>query len=456
MVKKRVVDLKPHPLNGEIYTLSDIEDLAASIDQVGLLEPITIDKRNRVLSGHRRLTAIKTLGWSSVDCEVITIPKGQDDEYLVHFNKHRVKTSQELLNEARVLLPKVKIGQGSRNHQQKGMLTRDVLADELGVKSTTLYRLMYVDRHAPDLVKLIDDGVMTLNQAHMQVSRVINEKGARQERTPPKPKKRTRSSDSYRIYHTSSHDMHQLQDVSVDLIFTSPPYWNKRKYTESGGLGNEAKPTEYVTNLVKHFADSYRVLKDTGSFFLNIGDTFHQSDLQNIPHRVVIGLQDQGWILRNTIIWSKTNPKPGSSKSNLTPSYEFIFHLVETLDYKYAMTPVPLKENAKASLPPRHRASDGDVELKSAVSPYVPNFHKGKNMGDYWHHDVIRTAVATNRGGGIEHPAPFPEQIITLPILQTTYEGDVVLDPFGGSHTTGKVAQQLGRRYVGYDIKTYD
>ena len=113
MVKKKVADLKPHPLNAEIYQLSDIEDLAASISEVGLLEPITIDRRYRVVSGHRRLTAIKTLGWTSVDCELITIPKGKDDEYLVHFNKHRVKSSQELLNEARVLMPKVMIGQGS-------------------------------------------------------------------------------------------------------------------------------------------------------------------------------------------------------------------------------------------------------------------------------------------------------------------------------------------------------
>jgi len=122
----------------------------------------------------------------------------------------------------------------------------------------------------------------------------------------------------------------------LDLIFTSPPYWNKRTYDdEASGLGNEKSPKEYVENLVSHFRDSKRVLKDTGSFFLVLGDTYLNKNLQNIPHRVTIGLQDEGWILRNTIIWKKTNPKPVSSKDNLSPSYEFIFHFVKTYQYKY-------------------------------------------------------------------------------------------------------------------------
>jgi DNA modification methylase len=81
----------------------------------------------------------------------------------------------------------------------------------------------------------------------------------------------------------------------------------------------------------------------------------------------------------------------------------------------------------------------------------------GKNIGDYWDESVVRTAVAKNKPSldGLEHPAPFPEQIITLPILQTTDEGDLVLDPFMGTGTTGKVANNLDRRFVGYDVGDY-
>ncbi len=111
--------------------------------------------------------------------------------------------------------------------------------------------------------------------------------------------------------------MSELNDGEVQTIFTSPPYWNKRTYSEEKGLGNEKNSEEFVVNLSEHLRDCKRVLNDRGSFFLNLGDTFYNKNLQNVPHRVILKLQEQGWILRNTIIWSKTNPKPSSSKSNL-------------------------------------------------------------------------------------------------------------------------------------------
>jgi DNA modification methylase len=167
---------------------------------------------------------------------------------------------------------------------------------------------------------------------------------------------------------------------------------------------------------------------------------------------VVIGLQDEGWLLRNTIIWNKTNPKPSSSKSSLCPTYEFIFHLVKSKSYYYTHTLVPLKDKGKASLPPRHRNINGNGS--KTMTPYIPR--KGKNMGDYWTEDIVRTAVVTQTGlNGKEHPAPYPEEIVTVPLLQTTKENDLVLDPFHGSGTTGRVSLQYARRYVGYDLKRY-
>jgi DNA modification methylase len=194
------------------------------------------------------------------------------------------------------------------------------------------------------------------------------------------------------------------------------------------------------------------VLNKKGSFFLNLGDTFQKGNLQNIPHRVVIGLQEQGWILRNTIIWQKTNPKPSSSKSNLCPSYEFIFHLVKSNDYKYDPTLTPLKHTTKPSHSPRHRNLKDD-SIK--INPYIPR-REGKNMGDFWNEDIVSSAVVNQRNdSNVEHPAPFPEKIVLLPLLQTTNEGDLVLDTFMGSGTTGRVAQSNNRRFVGYDIKVF-
>ena len=204
--------------------------------------------------------------------------------------------------------------------------------------------------------------------------------------------------------------------------------------------------------MVNHLRDCKRVLSKEGSFFLNLGDTYLDGNLQNIPHQVVIGLQEQGWILRNTIIWSKTNPKPSSSKSNLCPTYEFIFHLVKDNSYYYNLTLAPLKDSTKASLPPRHK---GIKSNGYSSSPYIPR--EGKNMGDFWSEDIVKTAVVNQKltSNGNEHPAPFPENIVTLPILQSSQEGDLVLDLFMGAGTTGRVANKFNRRFVGYDVKVY-
>ena len=139
----------------------------------------------------------------------------------------------------------------------------------------------------------------------------------------------------------------------------APPYWNKRLYEKEGGLGNEKTSDEFVHRLIEHLGDCYRVLNKRGSFFLVLGDTFFNSNLQNVPHKVVIKLQEKGWILRNTIIWSKTNPKPSSSKTNLTPSYEFIFHLVKSLEYDYVPTLTSLSEKTKASFTPSTQVCKG-------------------------------------------------------------------------------------------------
>lgn len=444
--------LSHHPLNEEIYSLSSIEDLMSSIDEVGLLQPLVVNNKFQVLSGNRRLEAVKRLGWKSVEVEKIKTNKKDEPQMIVHFNKQRVKTCRELLNEIYILMPQYSIGQGKRTdltnvRPNKGS-ARDEIADLVGMSSSQIGKLLFIEKNDPDFITLIDDGQLTINQAYISVSRAKKQQDA----ITGNIKSLTPKDEEFVFYKKSSHDMSEVKDGSVDLIFTSPPYWNKRKYNKKGGLGNEKSPTEFVNNLVSHLGDCKRVLNDRGSFFLVLGDTFQDGNLLSIPHRVALGLQDDGLILRNTIVWKKTNPKPTSSKTNLTQTYEFIFHLVKSLDYRYEHTLSETKEGARIQHAPRHREM---TDKRLMMTPFIPR--GGKNMGDYWDEDVVKTAVARNiiQGDEVEHPAPFPENIVKLPILQTTNEGDVVLDPFMGSGTTGKVSRDLGRKFIGYDIRVF-
>ena len=267
-MKFSVTDLKHHPSNQEIYELSGIQDLMDSIERVGLLQPLVINSRNEVISGNRRLLAIQQLGWEEVDVEQVVTDPDEELLRLVHYNKHRVKTCREILNESKILIDHYAKGQGFRSdltsvQMNKGS-SRDQVASELGMPSSTIGKLLFIEKNDPDFIGLIDEGSLTINQAYTQVRRVKNEKDT----IFAKPNKDVARSDQFRFYQHSSDQMPELDDQSVDLIFTSPPYWNKRTYTTEKELGSESTPKEFVDNLVEHFTDCKRVLKDTGSMFM--------------------------------------------------------------------------------------------------------------------------------------------------------------------------------------------
>lgn len=454
-MKIKVSQLKHHPKNKEIYSLSSIDELMESISELGLLQPLVIDQYNQVISGNRRFESIKRLGWENVEVEQKTINENEEELLLVHYNKQRIKTFKEILNEYLVLKKHYEIGQGKRTdltfvRSNKSLNGRDKVSEEIGISSSQLGKLLFIHKHQPHHIGLLDKGILTVNQSYLQISRDLRESKSRKENNNDSS---NLIKNTWRFYQKSSDNMSELREGEIQTIFTSPPYWNKRLYSENGGLGNEKTSEEFIENISIHLTDCWRVLKNSGSFFLNLGDTFLNGNLQNIPHRVIINLQEKGWILRNTIIWSKTNPKPSATKSNLTPTYEFIFHLTKSMEYDYYQTKTPLNENTKPSLPPRHRSVNG--KYSDIVTPYIPSI-KGKNMGDFWNEDIVRTSVS-NQKLNIEgdHPAPFPEQIVVLPILQTSKVGENILDPFCGSGTVGRVCDKLNRSFVGYDIKQF-
>ena len=283
-----VSKLKSHPKNQEIYSISNIEDLEISISSLGLLEKLVIDHDFQVISGNRRLMAIQNLGWKEVECEKVTLPEDEVLTYLIHHNKQRIKTCREQLNEVKVLMEQYEVGQGKRTdistcvRANTGKKTRDVVGEMIGLSGSQITKLLLIDRENEEMIDLIDKGILTINQAYIQTTRIKKE---RESRLEVRKNNVDTGNSNFRFYNKSSSIMNEIEDGEVDLIFTSPPYWNKRKYTENGGLGNEKKPNDYVSNLVNHLKDCKRVLNKKGSFFLNLGDTFQKGNLQNIPHR---------------------------------------------------------------------------------------------------------------------------------------------------------------------------
>lgn len=120
-----------------------------------------------------------------------------------------------------------------------------------------------------------------------------------------------------------------LPSQSIDCVITSPPYWMQRDYGDPDQIGREQTSEEYVTKLTSVFSEIHRVLRRTGTLFLNIGDKYQDKNLLMIPERLAISLQQNGWVLRNKIIWYKPNAMPASVKDRLTTTYEPIYFFVK-------------------------------------------------------------------------------------------------------------------------------
>ena len=185
---------------------------------------------------------------------------------------------KEILSEYDILENHFQNKQGMRTDltsvpQNKGYSKRDEISSQIGVSSSSLGKLLFIRKNNPNHIEMIDKGVLTIRQSYTQTQREVNENKSRE--------KRNRVGveiHKWRFYQKSSNDMSELKNGEVQTIFTSPPYWNKRLYSDEGGLGNEKTSEEFVVNLSNHFKDCKRVLSDKGSFFLNLGDTFLNSE----------------------------------------------------------------------------------------------------------------------------------------------------------------------------------
>lgn len=266
-----------------------------------------------------------------------------------------------------------------------------------------------------------------------------------------------------------------LPDRSVDCCVTSPPYFGLRDYGVDGQLGAEASPAEYVENLRAVFAEVRRVLADDGTLWLNLGDTYSSQgggkaegqyaekrvsgatwqakrsgvpgippkNLLGIPWRVAFALQDDGWTLRNSIIWHKPNAMPESVMDRLSTRHENVFMLSKRARYWFDLDAV---REPHVSEPGREGANC--LRGQKAMRPVGPNSGNysegGRNPGDVW-------SIPTQPYPGA-HFAVMPSTLAERCVLAGCKPGGTVLDPFSGSGTTGMAAAKHGRRYVGIDL----
>ena len=279
------------------------------------------------------------------------------------------------------------------------------------------------------------------------------------------------SDDAVTLWHGDALEvLRNLPDGSVDCCVTSPPYFGLRDYGEAGQYGLEASPAEYVETMRALFAEVRRVLADDGTMWLNIGDSYgrgsrpiaqppqgFESDrtgsrrpqdntrslnlpaknLLGIPWRTAFALQDDGWILRSDIIWSKPNGMPSSVADRVASKHEHFFMFSKSTQYWFDLDPI-----REPLLHPD--ALNRDIKFGGTKAEGDPE--RGRNPGDVW-------TIATQPFSAA-HFAVMPQALASRAIQAGCKPGGTVLDPFSGSGTTGLAAARHGRRYVGIDLSS--
>ncbi|MBI2803414.1 MAG: site-specific DNA-methyltransferase [Planctomycetes bacterium] len=304
--------------------------------------------------------------------------------------------------------------------------------------------------------------------------------------------------------------MRSFPTACIDCCMTSPPYWGQRSYSD-GGIGLETFPQDYIKHLVQISREIKRVLRPTGSFWLNIGDAYDKKSLLGLPWRIAIALMDQqGWILRNSVVWNKVKGGLDNSKDKLRNVHEPVFHFVASGDYYYDVDAIRNKPGQTKIVNGSVVSATGvsgvryrrQIELSTALTDaekatafraldeiltevragnltdfrmiirgqqrvthsdsdrvsgrareisekgfyFLKYDPNGSKPSDVW--DILPEDTQKRR----LHFAPYPEDLCKIPILATCPENGIVLDPFAGTGTTNLAAFHLGRKSVGIDI----
>jgi len=268
----------------------------------------------------------------------------------------------------------------------------------------------------------------------------------------------------------------KIPDKVIDCCVTSPPYWKLRDYGHPDQIGQEPTFQEYINNLLSVFNEIKRILKDTGTCFVNLGDNYgsgssignpnslirnnkslikrkptegYHKCLLMIPERFSIHMIEKGWILRNQIIWHKPNQMPQSATDRFTVDFEKIFFFTKSTEYYFEQQLDPYTkpldrwggDNLEANGNSTWDKGTGQASYRNRNMRPNP---EGKNMRTVWSINTVAFPDA--------HFATFPEKLAERMILAGCPENGIVLDPFSGAGTVPLVSKKLNRNFCAFEI----
>lgn len=233
--------------------------------------------------------------------------------------------------------------------------------------------------------------------------------------------------DGLTVHWSTSEDMHEVPDGSVQSVVTSPPYWDLKDYGHEDQIGAEDQSyEEYHDRLAAVWEECYDVLRPDGTMWVVVDNVMDRGDLTLLPYHVARRCQKVGFHLQDVVVWYKPTAIAGMTDRNVVNKKEYVVYLAKSETHEF----------------------DDDRERVNGVED--PAVGGDGRLGNLWRHPVKRGTV----GGSVLHKAPYPTSLIDRIVKLSTDRGDTVLDPFLGSGTTAYSALNAGRRCIGYEINT--
>lgn len=503
IIKIKVENIEVSTISEKIYDYSnrqsEIRSLEQSIKKIGQREPIVVIPNGIkyiILDGVLRFYSIKNLNLNEVDCIVVDfIPTTVFTltDFIIHLQIRKEKFPHEKKNEIREILRIDKSEKNPlRDKEGRVKLVSEILGGNGWGRNNvfSLEKVMKWERDSDhdlklteklmnnevkmkrvlDSIDIIDTQDITpeMEDESQVISKfldgdyekskaltLIDSYKSRKKEKPTNVDLHPVKKENFKIIKGNIEDVELPEDLLIDTIFTSPPYYNLIKYgSDLNELGWEETPDEYVKRLSDILMKCFDKLKETGNMFVNLGETYKDKQCLGIIDRLTVEMMNRGVRLVDKIIWNKPNTKPiGRSVKRFYPGYEVILHFSKSRDYYF--------DNFRIQRDKRLRVTKGCKEKGETKQTYhIPNPNGSfRNVIDpETLTNVITLQINRNRTKHVEgeefHPATFSMDLPLLPILVTVpkSENSVVFDPFMGSGSCGVTALKLGFKFVGCEL----
>jgi DNA modification methylase/ParB-like chromosome segregation protein Spo0J len=458
-----------------------------NIVENGIQVPLIVAKSGLIISGNRRYyCAVKSSQIKDIPVIIKDIEdKDITDYMIISLQQQRIKNVVQITREYKIIgdFYKINRGKGNELNNKLGRTERDALMKNSPFSESTIKRVL--DSHKlikkvqnnisdEDAWKRLENDIKTksVDAIHKKLKEIYAEES--NERLAKK--KIDYKFKDFRIHTRSCDDLTDIVDNhTIDCVCTSPGYYNGiRIYSEDKKgvkkgvktkvleqLGHEKTPEEYVQKIVKYLLECKRTLKNTGSIWVNIMDVRKHGKYFNVPEKLLIALEEVGFITAQKCIWFKNNP-PYDSNDVFQPSMEHIFHFVlDVKKYKWIDDWFDSSDEFLGKI--TYGGKDKKRKFRNVFVYPTNKDERNENDGPGYANSLIETNVINNsylkkllesKGFKLQHNALYDLEIPMICILSTTEPGDSVMDIFNGLGSTGLIAYAHGCNYIGIELSS--